>query len=232
MAELNEELEPNEPTPNEPTPNEEGEEGDEQEGDEQTDDDETGDGDGLEQDEPATPVEQPQGPTPEDLAKRDKSLERLREHVAKRVSEIMGDDAPGVIQCPTCMELAPGWLWHPHIFPLEPEQVAATRELLGIQDASDLETHEAFTQCEKCKGAGFVQTGSKREGFEATECPTCNGLGYEQDLSAQLPANGATPTVPLQVVTTPAAPSPELEEAAALLRANNWFAAPPIAVQT
>src|SRR5512146_2182482 len=40
-----------------------------------------------------------------------KKLGKLREHVANRVGDILGEDAQQLIPCPCCVDIAPGFIW-------------------------------------------------------------------------------------------------------------------------
>jgi hypothetical protein len=187
-------------------------------------------GDGEAEDAPApVPTEPtPQGASQEEIEAAFKKLAKLDEHVARRVGEIMGDESLNLIRCPVCTPVAPGWIYPPQIAPLEPEQIAGMRALMGIQDAENLAEHPAFKQCPDCLGEGRVKTGSHRDGYESAECPTCAGLGYKQDLRGQIVANGPQPA-PLDAPLYPAEPIPaELPADLAAYKAKGWLIAPPM----
>lgn len=160
--------------------------------------------------EPESPDAPPVGPSQEEIEAKYKQLEKVRQYVARKVGEIMGDDAVNVTECPVCTDLVPGWIWHPSIAPLADETKAALYHLLGAHAPGDYKAHDAFKKCDACNGLGQVSTGSQRPGYETVGCPTCNELGYTQNLAAQIqPPNGAA-AAPAPIVTGPTAIPDEL----------------------
>lgn len=137
--------------------------------------------------EPDAPVEQPPAGAAEPSAKQLKALENELVRHEKRVHEVMGEFAAGMVTCATCGGIGlaePG----------EPEP--------------ELQGHEWFIECEKCAGIGLVLTGSKRPGNSTVDCPGCRGRGYlealrdgqplasGQSLAAPAPAELATGETP------------------------------------
>src|SRR5437870_178803 len=53
---------------------------------------------------------------------------------ARRVSEIMEEDATSLIQCPVCMDGIAGWIYPPDVAPLPPESIARIRQVIGLPD--------------------------------------------------------------------------------------------------
>lgn len=103
------------------------------------------------------PVEQPKPGASEPSAKQLKALENELVRHEKRVHEVMGEFAAGMVTCETCNGIGlaePG----------EPEP--------------ELQPHEWFIACEQCEGIGLVLTGSKRPGNSTVDCPGCRGRGY------------------------------------------------------
>lgn len=103
------------------------------------------------------PVEQPKAGASEPSKKQLDALEKELVRHEKRVHEVMGEFASGMVTCATCGGIGlaePG----------EPEP--------------ELQPHEWFIECEKCAGIGLVLTGSKRPGNSTVDCPGCRGRGY------------------------------------------------------
>ena len=178
------------------------------------------------------PDEQPQGLSEKEIEQAHKKLAKLRETTAGRVSDIMGEAALGLIPCPACSDVAPGFVWHPDAGPVSDEAAAGMRQLLGIGTPQQLKRHSAFQTCDACDGEGFIDTGSRREGYESAVCPGCTGKGYlsfgELPVTAQ--ANGNTETEPIP--TGPTVYGTELPPEAQALRDQGWVVSPPITLPT
>lgn len=149
-------------------------------------------GDPLEEetgDEPADPGEQtegepdqepeaPAGKTEAEWDKVFKAVDKLRKDNAGRVGRIFEESANELMDCPLCLNVAPGYLWPPDVAPLDEQQVTAIRMLLNMPVATDYKQSEAFESCPKCDGLGRVRTGSKVQNHEIAECPRCFAKGY------------------------------------------------------
>lgn len=105
------------------------------------------------------------------LAKLDKEATRHRD----RVTEIMGEDALTLVQCPLC---------EPHLsglrFPVAPspeEWEAITAAVYGEADQTYRDA-EYVRQCDQCDGLGKIATHSLVPGRASIDCRTCNGYGY------------------------------------------------------
>jgi hypothetical protein len=193
-------------------------------------------GEQAEPDGPATPQPEPEPAEPEtsaELAKRDKALDGLNKHVAKRLTEILGDDATAYAPCEICTAFGtPGWRPGGDL-PAEVKVVVS--HALGVQTADDLEQAEDTARCGACGGRGYVRTGSLVPDFESAMCLSCQGRGWVATderravLIGQAP-NGATaqalePAFPTGRDYNEAIPEPP---AAAERRAAGWVVmAPP-----
>lgn len=107
---------------------------------------------------------------------------------ARRVSEIMADDATALIQCPVCMDGIAGWIYPPDVAPLPDEAIARIRQVIGLPDLTTFEDATDASQCPACKGLGRVKTGSNVPGYEVKECGRCASRGW---ISLGVPVNGA-----------------------------------------
>jgi hypothetical protein len=123
-------------------------------------------------------------------------LEKLNKHTAKRLGEILGDDAPFFETCEICsFSNTPGM--RPS-GPLPPEVQAAVYAALGQASPSDYQTDSHATACPECNGFGEVATGSKVQGQDRLPCVACTGLGWvPTDESAGGNAPQATPPAEL-----------------------------------
>jgi hypothetical protein len=138
-------------------------------------------------DEPDEPVEQPSAGAAEPSTKQLKAMESEITRHERRVHEIMGEFASGLVTCETCGGIGlaePG----------EPEP--------------ELQTHEWFIACEKCDGIGLVLTGSKRPGNSTVDCPGCRGRGFLEAIKdgqplASAPSLAAPPPAPADTVPPP-----------------------------
>lgn len=120
---------------------------------------------GADEDEPGAepdPTEPDPEPAPEpvDMAKAVKQLDNENERHAKRVAEIMGEDAAQLHPCPTCVLGPVGFVFN--LPDAQPEYKAAT----------DTQT------CDTCNGLGDVLSGSNNERSKLKACTACSGQGY------------------------------------------------------
>jgi hypothetical protein len=181
-------------------------------------------------DEPDEPVEDPSQGRALSEAEIDKRGQKLgAENVrhAKRVSEIMADDAPDLIPCPVCMDGIAGWVFLPEVSQLPPEAITRIRQLIGLPDLTTYDQAKFAVQCPDCHGMGEVKTGSLVNGFEVTTCETCNKQGWVRTGPYQ--RNGAAevnmpPIVTGPTVAGPEQPDPEI----AHLRERGFTVIPPM----
>ncbi len=177
MAEVNEEAEQVEqPEPVEPVEPTEPDEGDEDEDAKQADP------------EPVEPEPEPapSGLTEKEIEARFDKIARENERHAKRVGEILEEDATDLLMCPLCSSFIGGFVLNA---PVADEPRAATLGFLGVIDASELPQADYLERCETCKGRGEVKTGSTRPGYEAANCAACEGKGY-RNAGAPVVLNG------------------------------------------
>ncbi len=198
------------------------------------------DGDVREQDD-AGELEPDALAPPEDLGaesgaameKMGKSLDALQRHVARRIGEILGDDAGEWEECEICNYWnTPGWR---HKGPLPSEVEDVVRVALGGHGLTEYLEDEYSRACEKCNGIGFVLTGSKAAGQETLQCLICKGMGWvavgdERRTGAFATPNGsqASQPAPLAQQQPAVAETPELAAARELLQGAGWMAFPPI----
>ncbi len=159
-----------------------------------------------------------------------KKLDQLNKHVAKRMGDILGEDAQLYRPC-MCSELfqTPGWL--PPIDP-PPDAQAFMHHWMGEHAISDFKPDNFSRVCDVCGGLGMTATGSQVQGQQTLPCIPCKSLGWvpvgpeREGPGAYTPptapqTNGVTATPPIQPVQ--AADTPEI---AALKQAGYTVIAP------
>lgn len=107
-------------------------------------------------------------------AKR-KKLDQLAAHVAKRYSDILGDDLDGFTICPLCAPWFPGIRLQ--VMP-DYETVAAVKVAIGEDPDPPLTNDHYSKVCDDCGGLGKVLTGSKVMGQTTAQCIPCKGRGW------------------------------------------------------
>jgi len=188
-------------------------------------------------DDPAGGAPQPEETQPEDsglaMEKMGKSLDALQRHVAKRITDILGDVAGEWEECEICNYWnTPGWR-HKGPLPQEVENVL----YVALNQASPraLKKDEYSRVCDKCDGYGVVSTDAKVQGQESLQCLGCKGMGWvpvgsERASGAFATVNGPAAAPPAQVTPQPSAvpESPEVAAAKAVLAGAGWMTFPPI----
>ncbi len=159
-----------------------------------------------------------------------KQLDGEASRHAKRLGEIMGEDAQDLVLCPMCgpVDGMPNLAGFVLNAPLHPEAEARVKAALGLDDTTQLLEAKHVRPCEDCAAWGVVKTGSHVARNEVIMCPTCSGNGYTLiGAPAQVfdfaTANGTEGTAS---TATPQAIGPEPPEAAAL-RARGYAVIPP-----
>lgn len=211
-------------TPEDVTEGDEGEsdEAGETQADEQAEDEQDED----QPDEHGTPQATARAMSERDIERVNRQLEGEAHRHAKRVLDIMGDDAEVLVVCPLCLPLIPGFR-----YPQPPvaEQLAAVKAAIGEPVDPPLSPDTYSNVCSKCDGWGAVSTGSKVVGRNKVTCLDCEGLGYvatdtRRQGGALTAGNGVTPVhqydQPMPAVSDP----PEV----AKLKELGYVVVPPI----
>ena len=165
----------------------------------------------------------PPGLTERELEANHKKIEKARTTFYNRVSEIMGEDAQHLVNCPACAYFVPG-----KVFPQEfPDQVKVELwPFLGLPDPNEIADAPDRHMCETCKGRGQLKSGSLIPEYAIVNCRRCKGTGYTDEvLPVQDNAivNGASATTNFD----PAPPMPEDEAWIAAARARGYTVVPP-----
>jgi hypothetical protein len=159
-----------------------------------------------------------------------KKLDQLGKHVARRMGDILGEDAQLYRPC-MCGELfqTPGWL--PPIDPT-PDAQAFMYHWMGQRSPSDLISDPYSKPCETCKGEGALASWSRKADAAPLPCPDCESKGWIATSPKRGAVGGALPNGPLPAQPgesiSPAPPlvASDTPEAAAL-RAAGWVVLPP-----
>lgn len=140
-----------------------------------------------------------------------KKLDGLQKHVARRMGEILGDEAQHFEECEVCSFFnTPGWRFSG---PYPPEVEVAVRTVLGMRAPDDYRPDGYSRQCDKCNGLGECVTGSKVLGQEALPCIDCAAKGWiavgdERKQIAMFTPNGPQPTAVAPTPTFEPQPDP------------------------
>jgi hypothetical protein len=106
---------------------------------------------------------------------KNKKLDQVAAHTAKRYGEILGSDLDGFVGCAMC---AP---WFPGIrLPImpEPETLAAIKIAIGEDPDPPLHDDPYSRQCGSCGGHGVTKTNSHVTGQKSAQCLDCKGRGW------------------------------------------------------
>jgi|SRR5579859_1372722 len=139
--------------------------------DDDEDDDDTADDDEPREDENAPLSEK-------EREKRWQKIDAEKVRHAKRLGEIMGDDATQLIPCPVCMDGMHGWIFPPEVAPLDDTAIARIRQVIGLPDLTTFMDDPEARRCDACGGLGKVKTGSNVPGYEVRECGKCLSKGW------------------------------------------------------
>jgi hypothetical protein len=140
-----------------------------------------------------------------------KKLDNLNKYVARKMGEILGDDAQLFELCEICtFSQTPGW--RPS-GPLPSEVVTAVMHALGRHATSDYKPDTHSKACDDCGGLGSVATGSQVPGQDKLPCVECKGLGWlatdaERGGFSGASLNGPQPATPAET----AGPQPDPSE--------------------
>lgn len=176
-------------------------EGEDENGDENGPEDAVSDSQTLEAsgqaDTPADPSEGESGPQAHAAGDVDKNMKRLEAEAqrhAKRVSEIMGDDALILQPCPRCWPVAPGFIMPG--MPVEDEQRREVKLSIGEQPIPQYNEARDKRRCDDCDGWGRTLTGARETAQVDLPCSGCNGQGWKVNLGANAIAPGASANGP------------------------------------
>ena len=145
----------------------------------------------LEGPEPEPEPTEPEALTEKEIGKRIDALEREKERHAKRVSEILQEEALDLVVCEACEVAIPGFHYPAAMYPADSSQ-RALYELLGGGAEAQFMHPSLYVICETCNGHGQVLTGARNDLNRLKACPDCGTAGYH-DRNAQRPNVVALP---------------------------------------
>jgi hypothetical protein len=203
---------PDEPTP-EPSPDEQAEE-------EEAHESEQVEGVPAEPE----PQEEPSGAAG---AVGDKEIEKMLKRVetanagyARKLGEILGDEAQILETCPRCAAPFLGLIWPAAMRPVSPEVKDAVLVSVGEQPAMATMPDPYARRCDVCDGSGVTASGSRRPEEKGVKCIPCNGRGWipvgderrvgRSDIAPVAQANGQTDVSPQSMTATAPAPDEDL----------------------
>ena len=157
----------------------------------------------------------PVEPTDEQLAAQqvgmgEKELEKMHKRVAtasatyaKKITEILGEEAQLLELCPRCVAGGfPGFVFPPVMAPVDAETKAAVLLSIGEEAPNVSEPDPYSRRCDACKGWGRVLSGSRLNQEKTLRCIPCNGRGWvavgderrvaQQAVAAPVESNGSS----------------------------------------
>ena len=162
-----------------------------------------------------------------DLEKRGQKIDAENVRHAKRLGEIMGDDAADLDMCPMCSDDIAGFIYAPGKAPLSDEAIARVRMAIGMPVYDTLVQPPWAQACGDCQGQGKVKTGSVVPGKETTDCPTCGANGWI-NTRRRPEQNGSLTDPEGELITTgPTVFGLEPDERIASLREDGYTVIPP-----
>lgn len=115
-----------------------------------------------------------------EIEKANKALENENVRHAKRISEIMGEDALDLVVCEACATNMAGFHWPSSVYQDgSPERVMY--EVLSGGGSTTPKQPEFLKTCVSCNGIGKWRTGSYAESCEWLTCSDCGGKGYTDE---------------------------------------------------
>jgi hypothetical protein len=116
----------------------------------------------------------------------EKELERGRKKIetaaatfARKVGEIMGEEANLLEPCPRCAPTGiPGFVFPIALAPVDPDTKRAVLVSVGEEASEVTEPSKWSRRCDACNGIGRVLTGSRDNRHKTKECYACNGRGW------------------------------------------------------
>lgn len=175
------------------------------------------------------PPETPQGMSDADLEKVYAQLDKETARHAKRVAEIMGDEAVALDLCPLCEPSIPGFVFAGATGEPRSQLHGALLAVLANPQAAEYREAKHRQRCDDCDGWGVVVSGSRVGAQETVPCARCNNLGHV----ATAPGDGPVYLPPAQTAETnggthePAAAALHEPPEVAALRAQGYFVVAP-----
>lgn len=163
--------------------------------------------------------------TEREMQKLAKRVETAKVALAKKLTEIFGDEATDLILCPRCTSDSlpfggiPGFVFPPSIAPVDHETKANVLLSVGEMPEQVTKPDTASRCCDNCDGYGRVFSGSKVNREKTLVCIACKGKGWVAvGDERRVPANNVAQvttetgeTYPANGYTAPVEPAPDLD---------------------
>lgn len=135
-------------------------------------------------------------------------LDREAERHTKRLTEILREEALGLLPCELCNPRTAGWV---DLAAITPELRQRVRIMIGDREPRELKADPYSRRCDVCDGETVVLTGSKDTGQRELPCIDCGGKGWvavgpERVTGLRvtpLPVSAANGPIPLQPIQVP-----------------------------
>jgi len=154
-----------------------------------------------------------------EIEKMFKRVETANAAYARKVGEILGEEAQVLEPCPRCAAPFLGLIWPPDMKPASAEVRDAVLVSVGEQPAQATMQTKYARRCDACDGNGVVLTGSRTNRDKAINCPECKGRGWmpvgdelrvgRSDIAPATAPNGQTEVT--AETLAPTAPAPDVD---------------------
>src|SRR5438132_442011 len=131
-----------------------------------------------------TPPEEPAPGTPagavgdKELEKMFKRVETANAAYAKKLGDIMGEEATVLQECPLCAAPFLGFIFPPAMKPVSAEVKAKVLTAVGEEVSQVSERDRYARQCDSCKAMGQTLSGSRTNRDRTLTCYECQGRGW------------------------------------------------------
>lgn len=113
-----------------------------------------------------------------ELEKMFKRVETANASYARKIGEILGDEAAVLEVCPRCSDPFIGLIWPPAMKRVDDERRNAVLASVGAEP-EEVTMHDPYSRrCDTCDGAGRVLTGSRVNREKTIKCFECKGSGW------------------------------------------------------
>lgn len=140
-----------------------------------------------------------------EINKRVDALESEKRRHAKRIGEILQEEALDLIECEACEAAIPGFHYPAAMYQDGSPERALYEMLAGGADVQ-MQHPARYVTCDTCNGFGQVLTGARNDLNRLIICDDCKGAGYHDRETQRPPALTLAPQSP---VVPSAVPAPE-----------------------
>jgi hypothetical protein len=113
------------------------------------------------------------------MARMHKRVAQASATYAKKIAEILGDEAQMLELCPRCVGGGfPGFIFPALMAPVDADTKAAVLLSIGEEAPNVSELDPYSRRCDACKGWGRVLSGSRLNQQKTLQCLPCHGRGW------------------------------------------------------